>query len=163
MESISRIDSLDPLPLRYGVMIQKTCLECSAAFNVTIDREHTAKYCSRKCMGLGRRRVLPEKHPHWKGGRSKMLNGYIRVRVNKTYRYEHRVVMERVLGRPLRSGEVVHHKDGDRTNNAPKNLEVMRRHHHDSHETLRRWRDDRVAMLEGIRKGGETRRLRHGY
>lgn len=50
-------------------------------------------------------------------------------------RHEHRVVAERVLGRPLREGEVVHHRDGDKHNNAAENLEVItqsqhvRRHH----------------------------------
>ena len=41
------------------------------------------------------------------------------------YVREHRVVAESVLGRPLRPGEVVHHKDGDPTNNRPENLEVF--------------------------------------
>jgi hypothetical protein len=37
---------------------------------------------------------------------------------------EHRLVMERVLGRPLTTNENVHHIDGDRTNNDPSNLEL---------------------------------------
>jgi hypothetical protein len=37
---------------------------------------------------------------------------------------EHRLVMSRKLGRPLQPGENVHHIDGDRTNNAPENLEL---------------------------------------
>ena len=40
-------------------------------------------------------------------------------------RHLHRQVAERMLGRPLREGEVVHHIDGNKLNNAPENLMVL--------------------------------------
>lgn len=37
----------------------------------------------------------------------------------------YRVVVERILGKSLPAGAVVHHWDGDRTNNIPSNLAVF--------------------------------------
>lgn len=41
---------------------------------------------------------------------------------------EHRFVAEQKIGRPLRTGEVVHHIDENRTNNNPDNLMVFKNH-----------------------------------
>lgn len=50
--------------------------------------------------------------------------GYRYIRHNGRQVVEQRVVMERVLGRPLRAHENVHHRDGDKLNNDPPNLEL---------------------------------------
>lgn len=45
----------------------------------------------------------------------------------------HRRVAETMLGRPLQPGEVVHHLDGDSTNNAPENLVVLPSQNYHAH------------------------------
>lgn len=73
------------------------------------------------------------RNPNWKGGRSIASTGYVLIRVGvghhladvRGYAYEHRLVAELVLGRRLRDGEIVHHRDGNKINNAPENIEVV--------------------------------------
>ena len=48
-------------------------------------------------------------------------NGYVEF----PGRHLHRVMAEKILGRPLLRGEVVHHRDGDKRNNTWKNLDVL--------------------------------------
>lgn len=45
-------------------------------------------------------------------------------------KHEHRVVAEQILGRPLKSDEVVHHIDGNKRNNDPSNLQIMTQSEH---------------------------------
>ena len=57
-------------------------------------------------------------HPNaWK-------NGYIT---------EHRLIMAQALDRPLKSTEIVHHKDGNKWNNNLSNLEIVTRSSHAAH------------------------------
>jgi hypothetical protein len=50
----------------------------------------------------------------------------MRIKTANGWEMEHRVVMARMLGRPLLPHERVHHKNGRRDDNDPANLELWR-------------------------------------
>lgn len=94
------------------------------------------------CGCLHRDRMLErgmEQHPLWKGGRTINNRGYVLVKkpghpnAYKSaggigYVLEHVFVMSEFLGRPLRKGETVHHRNGVKTDNRLENLELWTVH-----------------------------------
>lgn len=52
--------------------------------------------------------------------------------------YEHVLIAEEMINRPLKEGEVVHHLDGSRDNNSPDNLLVLS---NPMHTKLHKWLD----------------------
>lgn len=86
------------------------------------------KYCSRKCWDGS------EKHPpNFKGNKHISGKGYVYIYAPdhpyvKDHPYtrvaEHRLVMEKMLGRYLYPWELVHHKDTIKSHNDPDNLEL---------------------------------------
>lgn len=58
------------------------------------------------------------------GTRSLMQAGYVRIKTEAGWVREHTQVMEDHLGRPLASDEMVHHRNGHRSDNRLDNLEL---------------------------------------
>lgn len=92
-----------------------------------------SKICKRH--GIKTQRTGPrrgENHTGWKGGRI-LVGGYFYIYAPEhpnctkgRYVAEHRLVMEKKIGRHLLKKEVVHHIDGIRGNNEPENLFLFR-------------------------------------
>lgn len=71
--------------------------------------------------------------------------------------YVHRIVAQAWLGRPLRDGEVVHHKNGDKLDNRPENLEVFPSNaEHMRSEHVNGWCRDELDRLVQMRLAGFT-------
>lgn len=72
------------------------------------------------------------KNGRWKGGRVIRWDGYIFIyKPNhpnsdcRGYVLEHRLMVESMIGRYLKKGEIVHHKDHNPSNNDPNNLILL--------------------------------------
>ena len=77
------------------------------------------RFCSASCY---HKYNVGSNHGNYRGGlRRGHDGGYLRVTGGG---YLHRIVMERHLGRRLYPQELIHHKDGDVTNNDIENLEL---------------------------------------
>jgi len=86
-----------------------------------------------------------QRNPKWTGGRPLNTKGYVRLKTRENrYKYEHRVVMERLLQEPLcaeyvfpERGKIpekmtVEHLDHVRTHNCHQNLMLLEKCIHDS-------------------------------
>lgn len=120
-------------------MLERTCMMCGKRFYVypNVVKCGWGKYCSTKCTN--ERNGLPT-------GKTRHRDGYVYVLTKghlyggpRGYVFEHRVIMEKHLGRYLDPKEVVHHINGIRDDNCLENLQLFKnnREHLDFHSLLK--------------------------
>lgn len=137
-----------------GCGVEQALTEFSPHKNALEGRRRTCKTCERRRQRIRRHGdpdyVTPESVRAERQRAAQLATKVAQPHSYRKYhgRHEHRVVAERVLGRPLRPGEIVHHIDGDKHNNAPENLRVMSQGEH----VREHWNE-----MAAIRKE------RHGY
>lgn len=119
----------------YPKRAEKICPKCAASFNPNGGKQVC---CSRKCARetewAGRERMEKLQHTSgyvWGRVAADHPGAVLRAGRHSAYILEHRLVMERVIGRPLDRRERVHHKNGVRDDNRPENLELWTLDHKD--------------------------------
>lgn len=130
----------------------KKCEQCKKDFfkYPSYFKTRSGRFCSRKCNldfnsilwktkanpihsfdNSGKNNPMYGKKPYnYKADGSVRKDGYIRLTLNKKRVLKHRLIVEKHLGRKLTDSEIVHHKDGDNTNNDISNLDVITQSEH---------------------------------
>lgn len=114
-------------------MIEITCSECGIKKMVkpSLIKQGYGQTCSLACKGKRHSRIyVGENTSGWKGGRIVFATGYIGIylpghpRSRGGHVFEHLLVAEKALGRPIPKGVEVHHVDENRSNNTNANLVI---------------------------------------
>lgn len=108
----------------------KACEHCSGSFTPKTQKQ---RFCSRLCVGrwaAQSRDMTGPRNPKYNGGFSEADGRTIVCTRDGGYVFWYRIVIEDVLGRPLREQEIVHHRNGDPTDDRLENLEVVTRAAH---------------------------------
>ena len=161
---------IDPELVRQMIE-QEGLTHAAVGIRVGLSTGYVSTFCQRHQIRSAKRGPRRgEGHPNWDGGRFVDVDGYVNLwnpehpcRRKNNYVLEHRAVACEMLGRTLMPGEVVHHRNGIKTDNRPENLEVFATNaEHLRHELTGRvpnWTEDGQARIRAaIRKSNATRR-----
>jgi len=135
-----------------GNFTHHTCKNCGKRFKRKLNRSRIPRFCSHSCsmQYLWRIKVLNYKNAtKWKGGIRTTKDGIKIYQPNHPNAcdnavFQHRLVIEKKLGRYLKSWEIIHHINGDKFDNNINNLYLMTSKQHNNYHknlilTYKRW------------------------
>jgi hypothetical protein len=123
---------------------RQVCLQCNKVFY----KQYKTVCCSTKCRSLY---FSGKNCTSYVNGKSKQATGYIVILTGpKKYEFEHRLIMEKKIGRKLKKREVVHHINGIKTDNRIENLLLMDKKDHDRMHTIERHKKEQRFGQKGV-------------
>jgi hypothetical protein len=116
--------------------VTRPCDVCSKSVTRVQSQMRSLVFCSKPCTKKGMAERMAKMNIELNPNRmtletrTKVREGHLGKGEGKAYRktfgvHTHRIVAAEKLGRPLLKGEVVHHKDENKLNNHPDNLQVF--------------------------------------
>ena len=140
---------METIKIGRKIRVERNCIRCGEYF---LSRTYWVKvggalYCSKSCRARSYRASTETKlkqsraksgsnHPKWKGGSIKK-NGRIALHLPTSsmamkdgYVYRYRKIMSDHIGRDLKHDEIVHHVNGDGSDDRIQNLRMMKSSEH---------------------------------
>ena len=106
----------------------RNCEQCAKSF-LLIKPSARNRFCGHKCAFAKNGHLARQaaEKPDVIARRGDILRGRGdgKAYTKRNGRHEHRIIAEQIIGRPLKKGEVVHHRDHNKKNNDPSNLQVF--------------------------------------
>lgn len=145
---------IKPIDQREGEILKHMYIDLQMStrqIGISLNLDHSTISKRLKRLGVSvddRLTALSSKrNKDWRGGKTSS-NGYTEISSTAIFGVrgqEHRLKMEKHLGRKLKNNEVVHHINENKKDNRLENLKIMTRSEHMSYHAKKRWEEVKNA------------------